>query len=70
MVSVAPHVRLDSALVAGQYILPVPLSELTEIKLSYSSEFAITLLISNSSLLEIFYGEIHALELVEQTDVS
>ena len=55
---------------AGDHILPISFSELTEVELGRFAELAITFIVSHISFLEVLLGKINALELVQKTNVS
>ena len=54
---------------AGDHILPVSFSETTEVELGHFAELAITFIVSHHTFLEVLLGEVHALELVQETNV-
>jgi len=56
--------------VAGDDILPVFLSLLGETKVRDLTENTIAFFVSDSSGSKVLDGEVHALELVQETDVS
>jgi hypothetical protein len=51
------------------YVLPVSFPELAEVELSHFGELTIPLIVPDVSFLEIFLRKIHALKLIEKTDI-
>ena len=70
MIGVTPHVWLGGRLVTGKDVLPVAFSKLTEIKVVDFAKLAIAFLVADHSFDQVLLRKVHALELVEQADVS